>query len=203
MDSSYILPFVNSIQNVFETMIQLPVTVEKPVLKEAGAPNYDISGIIGMSGDVEGSVVLSFPTTTAERVISLFTGMELVYTHEDFPDAIGELVNMISGGAKAKFAGKQVSITCPSVVIGSDHIVVGTQGRCLRQPPVHLRLRELRRRGLSPSKLTTTRPGTRFHRLKRDDPEGRYRARLMIRDYTENTRRLNAMRIRHPKEILP
>jgi len=123
VDSSYIVPFVDSIGSVFETMLQLPVRVGEPGLKQSGDPCYDVSGIIGMSGDVEGSVVLSFPISTSERVVSLFTGMELTHTHEDFPDAIGELINMISGGAKAKFAGKHVSISCPSVVIGSDHVV--------------------------------------------------------------------------------
>lgn len=125
MDSSYVMPFITSIQNVFETMLQMPVQVAKPVLKQVGQPSYDVSGIIGMSGDVEGSVVLSFPTATAERVVTLFTGMEMTYTHEDFPDAIGELTNMISGSAKAKFTGMQVAISCPSVVIGCDHIVFG------------------------------------------------------------------------------
>ena len=125
MDSSYVMPFITSIQNVFETMLQMPVQVAKPVLKKAGQPSYDVSGIIGMSGDVEGSVVLSFPTATAERVVSLFTGMDLTHTHEDFPDAIGELTNMISGSAKAKFTGMQVTISCPSVVVGCDHIVFG------------------------------------------------------------------------------
>ena len=125
MDSAYIMPFVTSIQNVFEMMLQLPVTVGDPQLKRTSDPSYDVSGIIGMSGDVEGTVVLSFPTTTAERVVSLFTGEELSSTHEDFPDAVGELVNMISGGAKAQFTGKNVSISCPSVVVGSDHIVFG------------------------------------------------------------------------------
>ena len=38
-------------------------------------------------------------------------------------DAVGELVNMISGAAKAKFEGKNVSISCPSVVIGKGHKV--------------------------------------------------------------------------------
>lgn len=125
MDSTYIMPFVSSIQNVFETMLQLRVDVKDPVLKRTSEPSYDVSGIIGMSGDVEGNVVLSFPTTTAERVVSLFTGEELAHTHEDFPDAVGELANMISGGAKAQFTGKQVSISCPSVVIGTDHVVFG------------------------------------------------------------------------------
>lgn len=123
MDSSNIAAFVLSARNVFETMLQLPVQVGEPAVKKAGSPSYDVSGIIGMSGDVEGTVVLSFPTTTAERVVSLFAGEEIAHTHADFPDAVGELVNMITGGAKARFAGKQVNITCPSVVIGRNHLV--------------------------------------------------------------------------------
>ncbi len=125
MDSTYVMPFLNSVQNVFETMLQLPVQVGEPELKRTGDPTYDVSGIIGMSGDVEGNVVLSFPTSTAERVVSLFTGEEMSRTHTDFADAVGELVNMVSGGAKAQFVGKNVSISCPSVVIGSDHVVFG------------------------------------------------------------------------------
>lgn len=125
MDSSYILPFVKAVQNVFATMLQLEVSVGEPGLKPPGTPSYDVSGIIGMTGDVEGAVVLSFPTATAERVVSLFTGTEMTRAHDDFSDAVGELVNMISGGAKAQFTGKTVSIGCPSVVIGSDHVVMG------------------------------------------------------------------------------
>lgn len=125
MDSSYILPFIHSVQNVFETMVQLPIKVGAPTLKQAGQPSFDISGIISMTGDVDGTVVLSFPYATAERIVSLFTGMQLAHTHADFPDAIGELVNMVSGGAKAKFTGKHVSISCPSVVVGHEHIVFG------------------------------------------------------------------------------
>jgi chemotaxis protein CheX len=144
VDSTYIMPFVDSIQKVFETMLQLPIQVGEPQLKRVSEPQadgsppdagFDVSGIIGMSGDVEGSVVLSFPTATAERVVSIFTGEELTHTHEDFPDAIGELINMISGGAKAQFAGKQVSISCPSVVVGSDHVVFGRKDvSCIRIP---------------------------------------------------------------------
>ncbi len=125
MDSSYIMPFVSSIQNVFSTMLQLQVQVQKPTIKNADTLAYDVSGIIGMSGDVEGSVALSFPTATAERVVTLFTGMELTAGHEDFADAIGELVNMISGSAKAQLVDKEVSISCPTVVIGDQHQVHG------------------------------------------------------------------------------
>ena len=121
MQPEYITPFISSIQNVFGTMLQLPVQIGEPSIKNSPTTSYDVSGIIGMSGDVTGSVVLSFPLEAAERMVSLFCGMELPSDSPDFPDAIGELVNMVSGGAKAQFDGKTVSITTPSVVIGANH----------------------------------------------------------------------------------
>ncbi len=123
MDPSYIKPFIASIQNVFGTMLQLPVTVKEPRIKEGRAGEYDVSGIIGLSGDVTGSCVLSFPSQTAERVVALFCGQKLALGTPDFADAIGELVNMVSGGAKAMLTGKRVSISCPSVVVGQHHTI--------------------------------------------------------------------------------
>lgn len=121
MDAKYITPFIQSIQNVFSTMLQLQVSVLEPKIKADSAATYDVTGIIGLSGDVVGSVVLSFPTGTAERVVSLFTGMELTSDSDDFSDAVGELVNMVSGNAKGMFESREVSISCPSVVLGSGH----------------------------------------------------------------------------------
>jgi chemotaxis protein CheX len=102
-------------------MLQLQVTVQEPRVKEGSRCTYDVSGIIGLSGDVTGSVVLSFPTGSAERIVALFTGMELSADSDDFTDAVGELVNMVSGGAKSMFKDRSVSISCPSVVTGSEH----------------------------------------------------------------------------------
>jgi chemotaxis protein CheX len=125
MNHTYVTPFITSATKVFETMLALSVTVGTPQRKSAATPAYGVSGIIGMSGDVDGAVVLSFPTETAERVVALFTGTPLSRDHEDFADAIGELINMISGGAKAQFPCKRVTISCPSVVVGSNHVVFG------------------------------------------------------------------------------
>ena len=123
MDAIYIKPFIASISNVFSTMMQLPVTVQAPSVKPAEGPSSDVSGIIGMSGDVRGSVVLSFSNTTAENIVALFCGQKYGAGTPDFADAIGELVNMVSGGAKALFKDRKVSISCPSVVLGVNHIL--------------------------------------------------------------------------------
>lgn len=124
MDPAFITPFIASIQNVFSTMMQLPVTIGDPRIKGDPSTTYDVSGIIGMSGDVAGSVVLSFPRQTAIRLVALLSGAEMSIESPDFPDAVGELTNMVSGNAKGMFSGrKKVTISCPSVVIGPGHVV--------------------------------------------------------------------------------
>lgn len=125
MDAKQIKPFIESVSNVFQTMLQLPVRIKEPHAKKPGSPSHDVSAIIGMSGDIEGAVVLSFPTGTAEGVVNLLTGEVMEPDNADFADAVGELVNMVSGGAKAKFDGRHINISCPSVVIGIGHAVYG------------------------------------------------------------------------------
>ena len=127
MDSNDILPFIKSTKNTFETMLQMPVECGAPELKKGDAPTFDVSAIIGMSGDVEGSVILSFPQETARRVVAVFTGADAPNNPEELADAVGELVNIVAGGAKAQFKGKNVSISCPSVVIGPSHSVFGAK----------------------------------------------------------------------------
>jgi chemotaxis protein CheX len=124
MDPAFITPFIAAVNNVFSTMMQLQVTVSDPTIKETPSTTYDVSGIIGMSGDVVGSIVLSFPQQTAERMVKLFTGADLPASNPDFADAVGEMVNMISGNAKGMFPGKKkATISCPSVVLGANHTV--------------------------------------------------------------------------------
>lgn len=123
MDPNFIKPFVASVQNVFTTMMQLPVTIKEPRIKADSSVEYDVSGIIGLSGGVTGSVVLSFPLQTAERIVALLAGQKLEPGSSDFADAVGELVNMVTGGAKASFPTKRASISCPTVVLGKGHKV--------------------------------------------------------------------------------
>lgn len=122
MDASYITPYIDATKNVFMTMMGVSVTIGKPQIRDTiPTEAFDVSGIIGMSGDVIGTVMLSFPLETARQVVATFTGSEIDVNSEDFGDAVGELINMITGGAKAKFEGKLVSISCPSVVVGEGH----------------------------------------------------------------------------------
>lgn len=115
-----IIPFVNSVRQVFTTMLKVETTVNRPHLKEDRGPSYDVSSIIGFSGDVVGSVVVSFPMDAAAKLVAAFAGTPIQPGTGDFVDAVGELANMIAGGAK-KHLGNAASITVPSVVLGAGH----------------------------------------------------------------------------------
>jgi chemotaxis protein CheX len=108
-------------------MVKLPLTFEKPQLR-TGKQQYDVSGVIGLSGDVVGSVIVGFTRSSAMQIASAFAGTRLEIGTADFADAVGELANMIAGGAKAKFEGLDVSIGCPSVVVAPSHEISSPSG---------------------------------------------------------------------------
>jgi chemotaxis protein CheX len=117
-----IVPFVNSVRAVFAAMIKIPTTVQRPHLKMDASTPYDVTSIIGFSGDVVGSVVVSMHLQTAARIVSSFAGTEIAPNTPDYADAIGEIANMIAGCAK-KDLGKAASITVPTVVFGNGHCI--------------------------------------------------------------------------------
>jgi len=126
LDLELILPFVSSVREVLSTMVGVTPQVGKPGLKTEPTPTYDVSGIIGFSGQVGGTLVVSFQLDAAARLVAAFTGEQIGPDHPDFVDAIGELCNMIAGNAKKDF-GLDASITVPSVVVGSDHRIARPQ----------------------------------------------------------------------------
>lgn len=125
MDVKYINPFMSAIKNVFKTMLNLDVEFGKPHMMAVQEASHDVSGVIGLSGDITGVVIVSFPKLAAIRVASIFAGADLTEADEDFADAIGELANMISGNAKKDLDGLKVFISPPSVVIGTAHQIKG------------------------------------------------------------------------------
>jgi chemotaxis protein CheX len=122
-----IVPFISSVRAVFSTMVGVQTTVGRPSFKTHPAPSYDVSSIIGFSGEIVGSVVVSFQNEAAQKLVSAFAGAEVTPDSPDFADAIGELANMIAGGAK-KDLGAMASITCPNVIIGPGHQVARLSG---------------------------------------------------------------------------
>ena len=122
INAKLIVPFVNSVRSVFSTMVRVQTTIQRPYLKTDASEPHDVSSIIGFSGEVVGSVVVSLNREAAQKLVTAFAGSEIQMESPDFADALGELSNMIAGGAK-KDLGAMVSITVPTVIIGRGHTV--------------------------------------------------------------------------------
>ncbi len=93
-------------------------------LKSEKLTHGDVSGIIGFgSKDITGSVVLSFPTDTALQLYEKMMGEPVNRINADVQDTIGELTNIVAGGAKQDFAkdGLSFHISIPTVVVGKNH----------------------------------------------------------------------------------
>jgi len=126
MDARYINPFLKAVKNVFDTMINVPFTLGKPSLKRDKVPSYEISGIIGITGEVSGCVVVSLSKGIALQLASALLDEQIKDVNDDCTDAIGEIANMVAGDAKKDFPKGNTSISVPTVVIGTHQVAYPT-----------------------------------------------------------------------------
>lgn len=126
--AEHVNPFILSNLETFVKMVGVEVKPGKPVLKQDARLDYDISGIIGLSGKVIGTVSLSFPEATALAVCNKFMSADLKVMNAEILDAVGELINIVAGNAKKGLTEFNIEISLPSVVVGKNHRIVEPKG---------------------------------------------------------------------------
>ncbi len=123
MKVEYINPFITSVVSVYDTMLGCSLTRGKPYLREKNAPPHEVSGIIGLSGKAKGTVVLCLSEKVAIKSTEAFLGEPCSEMSSEVADAIGELTNIIAGGAKAQLEELHLSVSLPNVIIGRGYTV--------------------------------------------------------------------------------
>ncbi|MCK5341289.1 MAG: chemotaxis protein CheX [Desulfobulbaceae bacterium] len=122
MKAEFINPFLHSAKNVLETMAQTPVNAKKPMLKKDKVTYGEVTGIIGMaSAKVAGCMVISFEEKCILQIVANMLMEEPKENVDDeIIDAVGELTNMICGGAKAQLGklGNKFDLATPTMVVG-------------------------------------------------------------------------------------
>jgi len=124
LKEEHINPFIESVIEVMEMMLDLSPESFPPVLKSEASMSGDISGIIGFASDeVTGAIALSFPEAAALFVYEQMMGETADGITSDVQDSVGELANMVVGGAKTIFSEQGLSflISIPTIVVGLDH----------------------------------------------------------------------------------
>lgn len=126
MRAALINPFLHSITKVLATMAMTDARPGTPQIKEDDISWGDVTGIIALSSkDTIGSFAISFPKSVILDITQKMLGERLEDIDDTVVDLVGELTNMMSGGAKRLFAevGIDFDLTVPSILSGENHKV--------------------------------------------------------------------------------
>lgn len=120
----YLQPFIKNTCHILKTMAAVDVEFQEVYFSNSGRIFGDVSGIMGLSGNAEGTLVVTFYWDLAKMIIARMMGTEEgAIDAELIHDGVSEIINMISGTTKKEFVGKPYyfDITLPSVVVGPGH----------------------------------------------------------------------------------
>lgn len=122
MDVKFINPFVTATKVVFQTMLNIDLKMDKPVLKNMRNTSAEVTGIMGLVGDAKGTICLSFTKNGALFVYRTLMGDDHNDIDAEVVDAIGELTNITSGQARKEFEKSNINLKAaiPTVVVGKD-----------------------------------------------------------------------------------
>jgi len=126
MKVEFINPFLSSMLNVMSTMAQMELTPEKPKLKKDEIAKGDVSGLIGMvSPETKGSLSITFDEPLALATMKGMVGEAPDTVNEEITDLVGEITNMVTGGAKRMLSEKgfEFDMATPIVVSGKSHTI--------------------------------------------------------------------------------
>jgi len=123
MNIAFINPFVEATVRSLEMMAGVKAEKTGLELKEDLISTYDISSIIGITGETSGSIIISVPTKLACKIASNMLMEDVSVLDKMVEDAIGEIGNIIAGDARRTLIqeGFQLNISVPTVVVGSGH----------------------------------------------------------------------------------
>ena len=126
MNVEFINPFLSSMLNVMSTMAKMDLVAEKPRLKKDDIAMGDVSGLIGMVSDqAKGSLSITFDAPLALATMKGMVGEAPDEVNEEITDLVGEITNMVTGGAKRLLSEKGIEfdMATPMVVSGKNHTI--------------------------------------------------------------------------------
>ncbi len=123
MKAEYINPFIEASINIIKQTTGLSAKLGNIFVKDKPYANENIIVLIGLTGQILGSAVISFKKPIALQIASgMMMGMQVNELDEIAKSAIGELCNMIMGNTATIFSQKgiNVDITPPTIFTGDN-----------------------------------------------------------------------------------
>ncbi len=127
MRAEFINPFLHAMVNVLRTMCQLQPQVGKPVLKEDNIARGVVTGFIDLMGEqTSGSLAITFSESVALDLVERMLGERPTKIDDTVRDLVGEITNMVSGGAKKILSekGYDFYLSQPVTFVGQGHKIL-------------------------------------------------------------------------------
>ena len=127
IDILMINALLSSLFTIFATMVRVEIQAGTPVLKKDNIAKGAASGLISMKTEgASGSVALSLTLPTIRKISLGMLGEEFTSINKDATDLVGELTNMLVGGAKRIMSekGHDFDMHTPQLLMGEGHEIV-------------------------------------------------------------------------------
>ena len=96
MRVAYVEPFVRAARDVFKLMMDLEATRGELWACDELMPSKEASVAIGVTGDLLGSILYSFPKEMTLKMVEIMSGMAIEELDSFVASALGEVANIIS-----------------------------------------------------------------------------------------------------------
>lgn len=136
MKAEYVNPFYIATKEVFRLMLNLETQRgDLRVIKDM-VPSNDASVLIGVTGDLKGSILFSFSTDMTLEMVKIMSGMEMNEIDSFVSSALGEVANIIGGNAVTKLSEHKYicDIVPPQVFVGQHKSLSMASGKSLLLP---------------------------------------------------------------------
>jgi len=127
MTAEFINAFLTAVLNILSTMAKMKAQPGTPAIKTDQLAKGDVTGLIGMAGDqAKGTLAVTFTKPVILAITERMLGEKLDTIDDTVTDMVGELTNMVTGGAKKLLSekGYRFDMAIPSVISGKDHVVL-------------------------------------------------------------------------------
>lgn len=126
MDVKVINPFLNATLQTFHEMFQVESKNNEPfVVDITTGHQWEVSGLLGITGDYSGVVAVRLHKTLAFKLLEL-SGLTDIHPDEKLElsqELVSEFTNIISGHAVSSIPGINLTVSPPVTITGKDHVI--------------------------------------------------------------------------------
>ena len=125
MDVKIINPFLSAGLATFEQMFSIKPENKEPLVLEVNAGHpWEVSGLLGVTGDYNGVVAFRLHKTLAYKLLDL-SGISVrpEEKNEMAQQLVSEFTNIVAGSAVSSISDMNLCISPPVTISGPDHTI--------------------------------------------------------------------------------